>query len=39
MMAQLPGFSAINADQILSTCQSSPDKQLSDVLGSGSTAQ
>ena len=40
VMAQLPGFSMINADQIISTCQSSPDKQLSEVLGSaGSTAQ
>jgi len=40
VMAQLPGFSAVNADQIISTCQSSPDKQLSEILGSGgSTAQ
>lgn len=39
VMAQLPGFSMINADQILSTCQSSPDKQLSEVLGTGASAQ
>ena len=41
MVAQLPGFSMINADQIMSTCKSSPDKQLSEVMGfpSGSTAQ
>lgn len=40
VVAQLPGFSMINADQIIATCQSSPDKQLSEVLGSaGSTAQ
>lgn len=38
MMAQLPGFSSINADQILSTCQSSPDKQLSEVIGSGAAS-
>lgn len=40
VMAQLPGFSGINADQILSTCQGSPDTQLSEVIGSGAaTAQ
>ena len=38
---EIPGFSSINADQIISTCQSSPDRQLSDVMGSGgsTTAQ
>jgi len=39
VMAQLPGFAMINADQILSTCQGQPDMQLSTVLGSGSAAQ
>jgi len=37
-MAQLPGFSGINADQIISGCQSTPDKQLSEVLGSGAAS-
>lgn len=35
VMAHIPGFSMINADQIISTCQNSPDKQLSEVLGAG----
>ena len=39
VMAQLPGFSMINADQILSTCQSQPDMQLSTILGTSATAQ
>jgi len=38
VMAQLPGFSMINADQIISTCQGAPDRQLSDVLGSGGSS-
>ncbi|WP_161957296.1 HdeA/HdeB family chaperone [Aestuariivirga litoralis] len=39
VMAQLPGFAMINADQIISTCQGQPDMQLSTLLGSGSAAQ
>lgn len=40
VMAQLPGFSTINIDKVMSDCAGSPDKQVSDVIGmGGSTAQ
>lgn len=39
MTAQLPGFSNVDIDKIMAACQSSPDKQLSEVMGSASTAQ
>jgi hypothetical protein len=43
VMAQLPGFSSIDIDRVMSDCTSSPDKQLSEVIGmtggAGSTAQ
>jgi len=38
-MAQMPGFANINFDQVMSACQSSPDKQLSEVIGSSGSAQ
>lgn len=34
MVAQLPGFSGIDVDKIMADCASSPDKQLSDMMGS-----
>lgn len=43
LIAQLPGFSTIDIDRVMSECASSPDRQLSDVIGmmggTGSTAQ
>jgi hypothetical protein len=43
VIAQLPGFSSIDIDRVMSDCASSPDKQLSEVIGmmggTGSTAQ
>lgn len=39
VVAQLPGFAMIDADKVISTCQSSPDMQLSTVLGTSTTAQ
>ena len=43
VMAQLPGFSSIDIDKVMSDCASSPDRQLSEVIGmvggAGSTAQ
>lgn len=37
VMAQLPGFSSIDIDRVMSDCQSSPDRQLSEVLGMGAS--
>jgi hypothetical protein len=43
VIAQLPGFSSVDIDRVMSDCASSPDKQLSEVIGmmggTGSTAQ
>ena len=43
VMAQLPGFSSIDIDKVMADCASSPDRQLSEVIGmaggAGSTAQ
>lgn len=36
MVAQLPGFSGIDVDKIMTECASSPDKQISDMVGTGS---
>lgn len=37
VMAQLPGFSSVDIDRVMSDCQSSPDRQLSEVLGIGAS--
>jgi len=43
VMAQLPGFSSIDIDRVMSECANAPDRQLSEVIGmaggTGSTAQ
>lgn len=39
MMAQLPGFSNVDVDKLMTACQSSPDKKLSEVMGSSSSTQ
>jgi hypothetical protein len=35
VMAQLPGFSQIDIDRVMADCASSPDRQLSEMLGMG----
>lgn len=37
VMAQLPGFSSIDIDRIMSECANSPDKQLSEMIGQGAS--
>lgn len=43
VMAQLPGFSSIDIDRVMSECANAPDRQLSEIIGmaggTGSTAQ
>ena len=35
VVAQLPGFSSIDIDRIMTDCASSPDRQLSEMVGMG----
>lgn len=37
VIAQLPGFSSIDIDRIMSDCASSPDRQLSEMVGQGAS--
>jgi hypothetical protein len=37
VVAQLPGFSAIDIDRVMSDCASTPDRQLSEVIGMGAS--
>jgi hypothetical protein len=38
VVAQLPGFSAIDIDRIMTECANSPDRQISEMVGMGTTA-
>ena len=38
VVAQLPGFSTVDIDKIMSDCASSPDRQLSEMIGQGGAA-
>jgi hypothetical protein len=37
VVSQLPGFSGVDIDKIMTDCASTPDKQLSDMLGTSSS--
>ena len=37
VVAQLPGFSGVDIDKIMTDCQSSPDRQLSEMLGTSTS--
>jgi hypothetical protein len=37
VVAQLPGFSTVDIDRIMSDCASSPDRQISEMIGMGAS--